>query len=78
LYPAGTFDQTELSVRYDAPITAPIEAGARLGSIEVIASGMTPVSIPLVASHAVAEGGFLSRLEAAASLMMKQILPGEG
>ncbi|MEM6932371.1 MAG: D-alanyl-D-alanine carboxypeptidase family protein [Pseudomonadota bacterium] len=78
LYPAGTFDQTELSVRYDAPITAPIEAGARLGAIEVIASGMTPVSIPLVASHAVAEGGFLSRLEAAASLMMKQILPGEG
>ncbi|MEM7671114.1 MAG: D-alanyl-D-alanine carboxypeptidase family protein [Pseudomonadota bacterium] len=78
LFPAGTLDQTKLSIRYDAPITAPIEAGARLGEIEVSAAGMATVSIPLVASHAVAEGGFLSRLEAAAGLVIRQILPGEG
>ncbi len=78
LYPAGTIEQTTMNIRYNGPIAAPFEAGAELGTLEVQASGMPPVSVPLVASHAVAEGGFLSRMEAAGRLLVSRILPDEG
>ncbi|MBY8975016.1 D-alanyl-D-alanine carboxypeptidase [Rhodobacteraceae bacterium NNCM2] len=78
LYPAGTIDQTTMKVRYDGPITAPFDAGDRLGVVEIQSADMPPVTVPLVASHAVAEGGFLSRLEAAANLLINRVLSGEG
>ncbi|MEM0923051.1 MAG: D-alanyl-D-alanine carboxypeptidase, partial [Pseudomonadota bacterium] len=78
LAPSGRLDEARLSIRYQGPVSAPIAAGARLGQIELTAPQMEPVTVPLVASHSVAEGGFLARLEAAAALLIERILPADG
>lgn len=78
LVPTGRFDEAELSIRYNGPIPAPISAGEALGMIEVRAPDMAPVKVPLIASHAVAEGGFLARLQAAAELALLRLLPEDG
>lgn len=78
LAPAGQLRKAELAVRYTGPIVAPIAAGDKLGVIEISVPEMPSVEIPLIASHAVAEGGFLARLRAAAQLTLNRILSADG
>lgn len=78
LVPTGRVEEAKLSIRYLGPVTAPIAAGDRLGEILVEAPEMSPVSIPLIASHSVAEGGFLARMQAAAQLAIERVLPNDG
>jgi hypothetical protein len=40
--------------------------------------GVTPVSVPLVAAETVERGGIAARLEAAARLLIRRLLSGEG
>jgi D-alanyl-D-alanine carboxypeptidase (penicillin-binding protein 5/6) len=56
---------TQMSVVYDGPVPAPIEKGARIGSLNVTAPGIPPASYPLVAGASVAELGFFGRAMAA-------------
>lgn len=63
LAPVG--ERARLSVAYAAPVPAPIAEGDRVGELRIEAPGMAPVSIPLVAMRAVAEGGFAVRVRAA-------------
>ena len=52
--PVGWRDKARVAVRYQAPIPAPLAAGAVLGSVSVAYPGMTPVAVDLVAANAVA------------------------
>ncbi len=51
----------KVAVVYDGPVPAPIEKGARIGSLNVTAPGLPAVSYPLVAGADVAELGFFGR-----------------
>jgi D-alanyl-D-alanine carboxypeptidase (penicillin-binding protein 5/6) len=53
--------EMKVSVVYDGPVPAPIQKGARIGSLNVTAPGIPPVSYPLVAGADVAELGFFGR-----------------
>lgn len=57
---------TVVTIRYDGPTPAPIEAGRRIGELVIAAPGLPPVSHPLVAAEAVEVGGLLTRVGAAA------------
>jgi D-alanyl-D-alanine carboxypeptidase (penicillin-binding protein 5/6) len=57
-------------IRYDGPLAAPIAQGQRVAELVVEAPGVEPVAHPLVAAEAVAAGGVLSRVEAAARLLV--------
>jgi len=74
--PYGMLEQAQISVRYNAPVEAPIEVGTELGRIEVALPGIPPVGVPLVSAEAVARGGIVSRVEAAAKLLMHKMLDG--
>ena len=51
---------------------APIEKGARIGSLTVTAPGIPAVSYPLVAGADVAELGFFGRAMAAVSSLVER------
>ncbi|MEM7746235.1 MAG: D-alanyl-D-alanine carboxypeptidase family protein [Pseudomonadota bacterium] len=74
--PFGSLEQAEVKVRYDSPIPAPIEEGQQIGHIEITVPDLDPVRIPLNAAAAVSEGGFVSRIEAAATLLLRQLISG--
>ena len=65
---------TTLTIRYDGPTPAPIEAGRRIGELIVAAPGLPPVSHPLVAAEAVEVGGVLTRVGAAADRLLGGLL----
>ncbi len=68
--PAADADAVRALVRYDGPVPAPIARGQRLGALVVEAPGVAPVEHPLVATEDVAPGGALTRILAAASLLL--------
>jgi D-alanyl-D-alanine carboxypeptidase (penicillin-binding protein 5/6) len=68
--PAADAHAIRARVRYDGPVPAPVAKGQRLGTLVVEAPGVAPVEHPLVATEDVAEGGALTRILAAASLLM--------
>jgi D-alanyl-D-alanine carboxypeptidase (penicillin-binding protein 5/6) len=72
--PAGMLEKAEITARFSEPVKAPVEAGAELGRLEVALPGVTPVSVPLVAAHAVERGGIATRLEAAARLLVDRLV----
>jgi D-alanyl-D-alanine carboxypeptidase (penicillin-binding protein 5/6) len=59
----------KVSVVMDQPIPAPVQAGARIGTIKVSAPGMDPVEKPLVAAETVDRLGLLGRITAAAKYL---------
>ncbi|MEM9044061.1 MAG: D-alanyl-D-alanine carboxypeptidase, partial [Pseudomonadota bacterium] len=77
LVPTGTLADTKITVTHKSPITAPVSQGDELGTLEIAAKGLPPVSVPLLATNDVAEGGLLARLGAAAQLLLGSVLPGE-
>jgi D-alanyl-D-alanine carboxypeptidase (penicillin-binding protein 5/6) len=73
--PYGNIDRAALKVVYDGPVPAPIEAGDRIGRLEILVPDLPPVTVPLVATEAVAPGGFLTRVQAAAELLLGNVIP---
>lgn len=59
----------KVSVVMDQPIPAPVQAGARIGTLKVSAPGMDPVEKPLVAAETVDRLGLLGRITAAAKYL---------
>ena len=74
--PFGALDRAELKVRYAGPVQAPIAKGQEIGRVEITVPDLDPVHVPLVATHDVGEGGFLTRVQAAGQLLLEQINPG--
>ncbi len=75
--PYGNIEKAALKIRYDAPVEAPIEAGQRIGSIEIAVPDLPPFSVPLVATAAIERGGFITRVQAAAELLLGELIPGD-
>jgi D-alanyl-D-alanine carboxypeptidase (penicillin-binding protein 5/6) len=77
--PAGALEKAEITAHFTEPVKAPVEAGVELGRLEVALPGVSPVSVPLVAAHAVERGGITTRLEAAARSLARRLFgPDEG
>lgn len=55
--PKGTNDPVRMSVRYDGPLIAPIEAGEKVAVLVIEVPGMTPTRVPLVAAKPVSVAG---------------------
>lgn len=60
--PRGTRPAVTMSVRYDGPIRAPIEAGDTLGMLHVTIEGMPSYTVPLKAGARIGEAGALQRV----------------
>lgn len=61
--PAGTPEgDVKLTIRYDGPVRAPIEAGERMAELEIIVPDMEPATVPLIASEKVEKAGPLMRI----------------
>jgi len=67
--------QMEVSVRYDAPVPAPIRKGDTLGSLQVSAPGFEPVERPLIAGADVAALGPVGRVLAVTQHWFSRVLP---
>ena len=61
---------------FDGPIQAPIEAGQELGKLILRPEGLPERSVPLVAATAVPQGGFLTKVQSAATYLMRRINRG--
>lgn len=73
--PFGSIDRAELKILYDGPVPAPIEAGDTIGQLQILVPDLPPVSVPLVATETVGPGGFLTRVQAAAELLLGNVIP---
>lgn len=73
--PVGALDKVEVKLRYDGPVPAPIAPGQEIGRIEIRVPDYPPVHVPLAATRPVGPGGFLTRVEAVAKLLLKEIHP---
>ncbi|MGF1444643.1 MAG: D-alanyl-D-alanine carboxypeptidase family protein [Pikeienuella sp.] len=73
--PFGALEEPMPVARFREPAEAPVAAGDVLGEITVTVEGMDPVAVPLIATQAVARGGFFARIEAAAALVLGSLLP---
>ena len=49
--------------------------GQEIGRIEIRVPDYPPVHVPLAATHSVGSGGFLTRVEAVAKLLLQEIHP---
>ncbi|MEL6236727.1 MAG: D-alanyl-D-alanine carboxypeptidase, partial [Pseudomonadota bacterium] len=58
---------------YDGPIEAPIEEGAQIASLVIETEGLPPVTVPLLAGRTVARGGYVTRVQAAASTLLDRL-----
>jgi D-alanyl-D-alanine carboxypeptidase (penicillin-binding protein 5/6) len=71
--PIGARKQIDARVTWDGPIEAPIAAGQRIATLTIRAPEAEPIEIPVVAAEDVARGGYLTRLSAAARLLMRDM-----
>ncbi len=55
----------KVTVRYDGPVPAPVQKGAKIGTLSVSAPGWDGIERPLVAGEAVPQLGMIGRLSAA-------------
>jgi D-alanyl-D-alanine carboxypeptidase (penicillin-binding protein 5/6) len=62
--------EMKVSLTYDGPIKAPIEAGQQLGTLTVTAPDMQAQTVPVVAGESVAKLGHMARIGAALSYMI--------
>ena len=72
--PLGALEHARLTVHYDGPVTAPIDQGQPIGRIEIALPDLPVQAMPLVAAENVAEGGFLARIQAAATLLLRRAM----
>ncbi|MGZ9034709.1 MAG: D-alanyl-D-alanine carboxypeptidase, partial [Rhodospirillales bacterium] len=67
--PRGARQEMKVTVGYDGPVPAPIQAGDRLAVLTVTAPGSDPVEVPLVAGAPVERLGPFGRLSVALTHM---------
>ena len=63
-----SFDQSQLiksTIHYEKPISAPIEAGEKIGSLTISISGKSPIIVPLVADKTIKKVNPIMRVFAA-------------
>jgi len=60
--PSGSQSDVKLSIAYNGPLHAPIEAGAQVATLVVQVPGGEPARIPLVAEDSVGKAGFMMRI----------------
>jgi D-alanyl-D-alanine carboxypeptidase (penicillin-binding protein 5/6) len=70
LVPAAAHGALQAELAYDAPLAAPVAAGAPAGTLTITRPGLAPVEVPLVTASAVAKAGFLPRLRVAAGVLI--------
>ena len=75
--PVGARKQIDARVTWDGPIEAPIAAGQRIATLTIRAPEADPIEIPVVAAEDVARGGYLTRLSAAARLLIRDLTATE-
>ncbi|MEM6624765.1 MAG: D-alanyl-D-alanine carboxypeptidase family protein [Pseudomonadota bacterium] len=73
--PFGTLDSAEVKVHFEGPVPAPIAEGQQIGRIEVLVPDVDPISIPLLAARDVGEGSFITRVKAAGTLLLSELIP---
>ena len=73
--PFGALDKASLKVRYAGPVPAPIAEGQQIGHVVISVPDLEPVKVPLVATHSVERGGFLTRVQAAGKLLVLNVVP---
>ncbi len=69
--PRGEYSNLKASMKVRPQIIAPVEKGARYGTVEVSIAGQKVIEQPLVALQAISEGGLFSRLIDSAKLMFE-------
>ncbi|MEL6678290.1 MAG: D-alanyl-D-alanine carboxypeptidase family protein [Pseudomonadota bacterium] len=72
--PRADRDETVARIVYDGPVQAPITAGQHLADLIIEAAHVEPITVPLYAEEAVAEGGFVTRFTAASGLLIEDLL----
>lgn len=73
LVPAGAAEAMRAEVVFQAPVAAPLAAGAELGRLVITVPGLdTPHEVPLFAETEVREGGFFVRFATAAGRLMER------
>ncbi|MDZ4095723.1 MAG: D-alanyl-D-alanine carboxypeptidase family protein [Paracoccaceae bacterium] len=75
LLPALVQDQMTARIVYTGPLTAPIEKGAQVAELVVHIPDLPDARIPLVAEASVSTGGFVTRLTAAARVLLSRMMP---
>ncbi|MDT0684269.1 D-alanyl-D-alanine carboxypeptidase family protein [Roseicyclus sp. F158] len=73
LVPALVQGDVEAHITYESPVHAPVEAGARLGTLHIQLPDMEAREVPLVAEAPVARGGFVPRVRTAAMVLYERI-----
>ncbi|PWE30552.1 D-alanyl-D-alanine carboxypeptidase [Maritimibacter sp. 55A14] len=76
LVPSTVRGELQAEVRFNGPIEAPIDKGQKLGELVISLPDLDDVHVPLVASEAIAKGGFTTRLRTAAqALYARYVVP---
>mgnify|MGYP006427376323 CR=1 FL=1 len=78
LLPAQAAGTLEAEARFEAPLHAPVAAGAEAGRLVISPPGMDPVEVPLLTGAAVAEGGVRMRLRAAGEALLDRLIERAG
>lgn len=73
LVPSSNAGEIDAEVVYNGPINAPIAAGQQLGELVIRLDNLPETRVPLVATQAVAAGGFSTRLRTAADVLLDQM-----
>ncbi|MEE3098231.1 MAG: D-alanyl-D-alanine carboxypeptidase family protein, partial [Pseudomonadota bacterium] len=71
--PFGAAEGMTATIRYQGPVEAPIARGDKVAELVVESPEMAPLVLPVVASEDVARGGYLTRLAAAAGLLIRDV-----
>lgn len=66
--PSGQYDQLKVTTQLPKPLTAPIEKGAKIGTLTVTLDGKQLLTSDLIAKETVAKGGFFSRISDSISM----------
>jgi serine-type D-Ala-D-Ala carboxypeptidase (penicillin-binding protein 5/6) len=68
--PRNARNSMKVSVAYDGPTPAPVEQGQQVGTMQITASDMTPVQVPLVAAKPVEKVSGFSRAALTAGYLL--------
>lgn len=60
--PKGKAQDIRITITYDGPLRAPIQAGEKVAMLEISAPDMQPARVPLLARETVTKAGFLDRI----------------
>ncbi len=69
--PRGQFDNIKANMKIKPQLTAPIQQGSQLGSVEISIEGQVITEKPLVALQNIEEGGFFDQLIDEAKMMFE-------